>query len=42
MIIMMKQGGTGMDKTVSDILEIAIKREQEAYDFYLQIHDKVT
>ena len=30
-----------MDKRVSDIIEIAIKREEEAYDFYLGIHDKV-
>ena len=30
-----------MDKRVSDIIDIAIKREEEAYDFYLDIHDKV-
>ena len=30
-----------MDKRVSDILEIAIKREEEAYDFYMDIHGKV-
>ena len=30
-----------MDKRVSDILEIAIKREEEAYDFYMDIHAKV-
>jgi rubrerythrin len=30
-----------MDKSVSDILEIAIKREEEAYDFYMDIHAKV-
>jgi len=30
-----------MDKRVSDILEIAIKREEEAYDFYMAIHAKV-
>jgi rubrerythrin len=30
-----------MDKRVSDILEIAIKREQEAYDFYMDIYTKV-
>ena len=30
-----------MDKRVSDILEIAIKREEEAYDFYMGIHGKV-
>jgi rubrerythrin len=38
---MMKRGGTQMDKRVSDILEIAIKREEEAYDFYMDIHGKV-
>jgi rubrerythrin len=30
-----------MDKRVSDILKIAIKREEEAYDFYLDIYTKV-
>ncbi len=30
------------DKTVLEIIEIAIKREEEAYDFYMDIHDKVT
>lgn len=30
-----------MDRRVSNILEIAIKREQEAYDFYLDIHGRV-
>ena len=30
-----------MDKSVSDILEIAIKREEEAYDFYMDTHAKV-
>ena len=30
-----------MDKSVSDILEIAIKREEGAYDFYMDIHAKV-
>ena len=30
-----------MDKRVSDILEIAIKREEEAYDFYMDIYTKV-
>jgi hypothetical protein len=30
-----------MDKRVSDILEIAIKREEGAYDFYMDIHGKV-
>ena len=31
-----------MGKRVSDIIEIAIQREQEAYDFYMGIHSKVT
>ena len=31
-----------MDKRVSDILEIAIKRDEEAYDFYMDIHSKVS
>ena len=30
-----------MKKRVSDIIAIAIKREEEAYDFYLDIHGKV-
>ena len=30
-----------MKKRVSDIIAIAIKREEEAYDFYLDIHAKV-
>ena len=30
-----------MDKRVSDIIEIAIKREEDAYDFYMDIHAKV-
>ena len=30
-----------MDKRVTDILENAIKREEEAYAFYLDIHAKV-
>jgi rubrerythrin len=38
---MMKQGGIPMNKRVSDIIAIAIKREEEAYDFYLDIHAKV-
>lgn len=29
-----------MDKRVSDIIAMAIKREEEAYDFYLGIHAK--
>lgn len=31
-----------MDKRVSDIIEIAIKREEDAYDFYMDILSKVT
>jgi rubrerythrin len=31
-----------MEKRVSDIIEIAIKREQDSYDFYMDIHSKVT
>ena len=30
-----------MGKTVGDILEMAIKREEAAYDFYMDIHSKV-
>ncbi|MBW2467940.1 MAG: hypothetical protein JRE62_01510, partial [Deltaproteobacteria bacterium] len=30
-----------MEKRIGDILEIAIKREEEAYDFYMDIHSKV-
>jgi rubrerythrin len=35
------RGGTSMDKRVSDIIEIAIKREEDAYGFYMDIHSKV-
>jgi rubrerythrin len=38
---MIKRGGTPMEKRVSDILEIAIKREEDSYDFYMDIHSKV-
>ena len=31
-----------MDKRVSDVIEIAIKREEDAFDFYMDIHSKVT
>jgi len=31
-----------MDKRVSDILEIAIKREEDAYEFYMDIHSTVS
>ena len=30
-----------MSKTVAEILDIAIRREEVAYDFYMDIHDKV-
>ena len=30
------------DKTVLEIIEIAIKREEEAYDFYMDIYAKVS
>ena len=30
-----------MDKRVADIIEMAIKREEEAYDFYMDIHSKI-
>jgi rubrerythrin len=31
-----------MNKRVADILEIAIKREKEAHQFYMDIHSKIT
>ena len=30
-----------MGKTVADVVDLAIKREEEAYAFYMDIHDKV-
>jgi rubrerythrin len=30
------------DKTVSEVIETAIRREEEAYHFYMDIHDKVS
>ena len=30
-----------MEKTIADILDMAIQREVEAYDFYMDIHHKV-
>ena len=30
-----------MDKKVSDVIDLAIQREGEAYEFYMDIHDKV-
>jgi len=30
-----------MEKTVAEVLEMAIRREENAYDFYMDIHSKV-
>ncbi len=30
-----------MDKSVSEIIDLAIQREEEAYDFYMGIHSKL-
>jgi len=30
-----------MAKTIADVIDIAITREEEAYDFYMDIHSKV-
>ncbi len=30
-----------MKKTIADVIELAINREEEAYDFYMDIHKKV-
>ena len=30
-----------MEKTIADIIELAIQREEEAYHFYMDIHSKV-
>ena len=30
-----------MDKKVADVIELAIQREEEAYEFYMDIHGKV-
>jgi rubrerythrin len=30
-----------MEKTIADIIDMAIQREEEAYDFYMDIHHKV-
>jgi len=35
------KGARSMEKTVADIIEMAIKREDAAYDFYMDIHSKV-
>jgi rubrerythrin len=37
----MKRGGAPMEKKVSEIIEMAIKREEDAYDFYMDILSKV-
>ena len=30
-----------MKKTIADVIDLAIQREEEAYDFYMDIHGKV-
>jgi rubrerythrin len=30
-----------MEKTIADVIDLAIQREEEAYDFYMDIHSKV-
>jgi rubrerythrin len=35
------KGDQRMEKTVADIIDMAIQREEEAYDFYMDIHGKV-
>jgi rubrerythrin len=30
-----------MGKTIADVIDLAIQREEEAYDFYMDIHSKV-
>lgn len=30
-----------MEKTIADVIDLAIQREGEAYDFYMDIHTKV-
>ena len=30
-----------MEKTIADIIDMAIQREEEAYEFYMDIHHKV-
>jgi rubrerythrin len=30
-----------MEKTIADVIDLAIQREDEAYDFYMDIHGKV-
>lgn len=35
------KGGRSMEKTIADVIDLAITREEEAYDFYMKIHSKV-
>jgi rubrerythrin len=35
------KGGPDMEKTIADIIDMAIQREVAAYDFYMDIHHKV-
>jgi rubrerythrin len=35
------KGGPDMEKTIADIIDRAIHREDEAYDFYMDIYHKV-
>jgi rubrerythrin len=30
-----------MEKTIADVIDLAIQREDEAYDFYMDIHSKI-
>jgi rubrerythrin len=30
-----------MEKTIADVIDLAIQREEEAYDFYMDIHARV-
>jgi rubrerythrin len=34
-------GCTAMDKKLKEIIELAIRREEQAYEFYMNIHDTV-
>jgi rubrerythrin len=35
------KGGPVMEKTIADIIDMAIQREEEAYTFYMDIHQNV-
>ncbi len=35
------KGGSDLEKTIADIIDMAIQREVAAYDFYMDIHHKV-